>query len=98
MLTEKEVQHIAKLAKLTLTKEEVTLFSHQLSEVISYINVLNEVNTDTVPPTFQVTGQKSVINPAVPLTCTTLSPEMVLRNAPRTEGHQFLVPSVFTNV
>lgn len=98
MLTEKEVQHIAKLAKLPLTKEEISLFSHQLSEVINYINVLNEVNTDFVEPTFQVTGQKSVINSTQSLKCTTLPPELVLRNAPRTEGNQFLVPPVFTHV
>jgi aspartyl-tRNA(Asn)/glutamyl-tRNA(Gln) amidotransferase subunit C len=97
MLTEKEVQHIAKLAKLPLTKEEAVLFSHQLSEVINYINILSEVNTDTVAPTFQVTGQKSAINSTQSLTCTTLPLEKVLRNAPRTEGNQFLVPPVFTN-
>jgi aspartyl-tRNA(Asn)/glutamyl-tRNA(Gln) amidotransferase subunit C len=56
MLTEQEVQHIAKLAKLKLSDAEVTKFSTQLSGILSYVDQLKEVDTSSVEPTAQVTG------------------------------------------
>ena len=49
-----DVKHIAKLAKLTLTDDEVTKFSDQLSDVIGYVEKLDELDTEDVEPTFQV--------------------------------------------
>lgn len=55
-----EVEHIAKLANLTLSEKEVEIFSGQLSETISYIEKLNELQTKSVSPTSQTTGLKNV--------------------------------------
>jgi len=60
-LSEGEVRHIAKLANLTLTEKEVKKFQNQLNETLAYIEVLSELNTDTVEPTSQVTGLKNVV-------------------------------------
>ncbi|MCK9186663.1 Asp-tRNA(Asn)/Glu-tRNA(Gln) amidotransferase subunit GatC [Candidatus Gracilibacteria bacterium] len=61
MLTEEQVRHVAKLARLKLTDEEVKKFSGQLSGVLEYVDILKEVNTEGVEITSQVTGLKNVM-------------------------------------
>lgn len=60
MLDEKQVRHVAKLARINLTDEEVKLFSGQLSSVLDYMSILEEVNTDGVEISNQVTGLENV--------------------------------------
>ncbi len=55
-LTKDQVLHIAKLARLTLTPEEVDKMTKELSSILNYIEILNEVDTTSVEPTAQVTG------------------------------------------
>lgn len=61
MLSEEQVKHVAKLARIKLTDEEVKKFGKQLSGVLDYMEILNEVNVDGVPLTSQVTGLKNVM-------------------------------------
>ena len=61
MLNEDDVTHIAKLARLKLSKEEIGKFAGQLSDILKYVEQLNEVNTDDVEETSQVTGLKNVV-------------------------------------
>ena len=61
MLSRQDVKHVANLAKLDLTEEEIKQFGHQLSEVLDYINQLNEVDTNDVLPTAQVTGLENIL-------------------------------------
>jgi aspartyl-tRNA(Asn)/glutamyl-tRNA(Gln) amidotransferase subunit C len=60
MLSGEQVQHIAKLARLGLGEGEGEKFAKQLSEILAYMEMLNEVNTDKVEPTSQVTGLTNV--------------------------------------
>ncbi len=55
-----QVKHVAKLARLLLTDDEVTTFSGQLSDVFEYMELLNEVDTEGIEPTSQVTGLDNV--------------------------------------
>ncbi|MEQ1849221.1 MAG: Asp-tRNA(Asn)/Glu-tRNA(Gln) amidotransferase subunit GatC [Candidatus Peribacteraceae bacterium] len=55
-LTRDQILHIAKLARLTLTDEEIEKMPKELSSILSYVDMLGEVNTDGVEPTAQVTG------------------------------------------
>lgn len=64
-LTEEEVRHIARLANLSLTEEEVKKFQKQLSETLSYIKVLDQLKTDGVEPTSQVTELENVFKDEV---------------------------------
>ena len=50
-LSQKEVQHIAKLARLELTDDQETLYREQLSAILDYIAKLRELDTTDVPPT-----------------------------------------------
>ncbi|MBT3865048.1 Asp-tRNA(Asn)/Glu-tRNA(Gln) amidotransferase subunit GatC [Candidatus Peregrinibacteria bacterium] len=59
-ISEKQVGHVAKLARLGLTRDEVKKFSGQLSAVFEYIEVLEEVDTSDVVETSQVTGLENV--------------------------------------
>ncbi len=53
-LSEKEVTHIAKLARLALTPEETKKMTHELGSILTYIDQLQKVNTDGIDPTTQV--------------------------------------------
>ncbi len=55
-LDKKDIQHIANLARLELTDEELKIYGSQLSDVLSYIDQLREVDVSAVEPTAQVTG------------------------------------------
>lgn len=55
-----DVKHVAQLANLTLTDDELKKFETQLDETLAYIENLNEVDTKNVEPTNQVTGLENV--------------------------------------
>lgn len=59
-LTKEQVEHIAKLARLKLSEAEIAKFQTQLSGILDYVEQLNEVGTDNVEPTAQVTGLTNV--------------------------------------
>ena len=56
-----QVRHIAQLARLGLTDEEVKKFSTQLTNILEYVDILSEVDTEGVEETSQVTGLTSVM-------------------------------------
>ena len=57
----KEVEHIAELARIELTKEEREKFSDELSDVLGYVEQLQEVDTKKIKPVSQVTGLVNVV-------------------------------------
>ena len=56
MLKDSEVKHIAKLARIELSKKEEEKFKEDLSSILDFVNKLGEVNTDGVEPLYQTTG------------------------------------------
>ncbi len=66
MLTEKEVEHIAQLARIELSDGEKKRFQKELSSILEYVEQLNKVNTDGVEPLFQTTGLNNVMRPDSP--------------------------------
>ena len=60
-LSLKEVEHIAELARLSLTEEEKIRFTEQLSAVLDYADRLGEVDTDDIPPTASVLPVDTVL-------------------------------------
>lgn len=59
-LSKQEIEHIAKLARLELTKDELKKYGDQLSSVLSYIDQLREVEVANIEPTAQVTGLENI--------------------------------------
>ncbi len=67
-LTRDQVLHIAKLARLTLKPEEIDKMTSELTSILTYIEVLNEVDTASVEPTAQVTGLTNALRDDVVVT------------------------------
>lgn len=92
-LTLDEVRHVARLARLRLTEAELEAMREQLSSILDYVDMLQEVDVTGVPPTAQVTDVVNVVRPdevrpSLPL-------EEALAEAPRREGNFFKVKPVF---
>lgn len=94
-LTIQEVEHIAELAKLDLSDEEKAKYREQLSSILEYAAMLQNVDTGDIPPTASVLPERSVLRADV--VQEPLSPEMVLQNAPHQKEQQFKVPIVMEN-
>ncbi|MEA2088955.1 MAG: Asp-tRNA(Asn)/Glu-tRNA(Gln) amidotransferase subunit GatC [Patescibacteria group bacterium] len=94
-LNKQQVEHIAKLARLELTEKEKKIFSVQLSSILDYVGKLEEVNTDGVEETSQVTGLINSIRDDVVEEALLESKQEILNNAPDKEDNLFKVKSVF---
>lgn len=79
-----DIDHVAKLANLSLTDEEKKKFEKQLSQILDYIDKLNEVDTKNVEPTSQVTKLENVTRKDE--TYPSLPQEEVLKNAKSTHN------------
>jgi aspartyl-tRNA(Asn)/glutamyl-tRNA(Gln) amidotransferase subunit C len=91
-LSREDVLHVAYLARLGLTEEEVELFREQLSRVLDHFQQLQQLDTAAIPPTAQVTVLSNVFDDDVPRP--SMDVEDVLLNAPRREENYFRVPAV----
>jgi len=60
-LSKEETNHIADLARLELSEEEVSVYGNQLTHILDYIDQLKEVDTAGIEPTAQVTGLVNVL-------------------------------------
>lgn len=91
-LSREDVLHVAYLARLGLTEDEVELFREQLSRVLDHFQQLQQLDTAAIPPTAQVTALNNVFDEDVPRP--SMGVEDVLLNAPRREENYFRVPAV----
>jgi aspartyl-tRNA(Asn)/glutamyl-tRNA(Gln) amidotransferase subunit C len=91
-VSREEVLHIARLARVNLAEEEITRLSEQLSKLLETFEVLQQVDTEGVPPTAQSVSLQSIMrdDEVVP----SLPPDEILANAPRREGDCFRVRAV----
>ncbi len=92
MLDPKQVEHVATLARLTLSDEEKQTIRTQLSQILEHFQVLDALDTSEVEPTAQViplpnTMREDRIEESLPAAD-------VLANAPRTEAGHIAVPAV----
>ncbi len=92
-LTREEVEHIAQLARLELTEEEIARYREQLSDVLDYVARLQGLDTRDIPPTASVLPPRTVLREDEPRPG--LPRREVLANAAETEAGQFKVPPVF---
>ncbi len=99
-VTLEEVLHVAALANLELTGEELPRMAHDLDAVLGYIAQLNELNTASLPPMAQVAEAigREPAQAGEPLRRDALRPsvdrELVMAEAPETDGRFFKVPKV----
>lgn len=92
-ITKAEVEHVANLARLTLTEEEKDQFTDQLNRILQAAEKLKELDTNGIEPTSHVLPMANVmredeVRPSLPL-------EKVLLNAPDQKDGLIRVPAVF---
>jgi aspartyl-tRNA(Asn)/glutamyl-tRNA(Gln) amidotransferase subunit C len=91
-VTKKDVEKIAELARLKFTDKELENFTPQMNEILSYMDKLNELDTENVNPLSHPVEQTNVfredkLKPSI-------STENALKNAPSKDEHHFKVPKV----
>lgn len=91
-LTSEEVEVIAELAKLTLTTAEKAMFQEQLSAILDYAEILQQLDTSDVSPTTSAIPLKNVMRPD--MVALSLDNEDALFNAPQAEEGSFRVKAV----
>ncbi len=91
-ITAKEVRHVADLARLELSPEEVELFTGDMNRILDYMDQLDELDTGGVEPTSHVLALKNVFREDV--VGESLTVDEVLANAPRREKGHFVVPKI----
>lgn len=92
-ITTKDVEIVAQLARLEMTQEELVVMTDQLDNILSYIEKLEEVDTDNVRATSHVFTIHNAFREDIP--SQSLAREEVLRNAPDQNGEMFRVPKIF---
>lgn len=95
MLTREDVEKVAGLARLKLTEEEISEMADKLSQVISYVTVLDEVDVSNVEPMAHVADVANVFREDA--VRESLPREAALGNAPKSDGKYFLVPQILEN-
>ena len=88
------VKHVAHLVRIGITDDEAQAFSQQVSAIIDYFRLLNEVDTSDVPSAAEITNTRNVMreDQVTP----SMSREEFLNNTPRREGGLVKVPSVLS--
>jgi aspartyl-tRNA(Asn)/glutamyl-tRNA(Gln) amidotransferase subunit C len=95
-LSADDVRHVAKLARLTLTDEEVDRFTAQLAGVLAHAADVAALDLAEVPPTAHALEMRNVLRPDEPVP--SLDREEVLAAAPDVEDFRFRVPRIVGDV
>ena len=91
-ITPQEVSHVADLARLHMSQEEIEAMTRQLDDILTYVAKLNELETEAIVPTTHAISivnafREDEVKPS-------LDREKSLANAPRQNGESFVVPRV----
>lgn len=91
-ISTEQVKHVAHLARISFSEEEIEKFTNDLDKIITFAEQLNELDTENIEPTSHVLDMKNVMREDVP--SEGLAVEDVLRNAPEHQAGQIKVPSI----
>lgn len=88
----KTVEYVAELARINLTEEEKESLGRELTKIITYIDQLQELDTQGVEPLRELQAKRDVFRPdeVLPSGCR----EEILKNSPLSEGDYFKIPKV----
>ncbi|OIO48632.1 MAG: asparaginyl/glutamyl-tRNA amidotransferase subunit C [Parcubacteria group bacterium CG1_02_41_12] len=92
-ISKKEVEKIAKLARLELSDKEVDIYAQQLSAILGYVDQLQEVDTENVEITSQVTGLSNIMREDVVESFD--NSEELVKMAPENQDNLIKVKAVF---
>lgn len=91
-INQHEIEHVARLARLSLRDDEKQLFTGQMEAILAYVETLNELNTDGISPTSHAVPMENAFRPD----CVTpsIGHDRALANAPDKNETYFRVPPV----
>lgn len=92
VITRDEVAHLARLARLAVTEEELDSFAGQLDSILHHVATVSEVAADEVPPTSHAVPVTNVTRPDVVVAG--LTQQEALAGAPAAEAGRFRVPQI----
>jgi aspartyl-tRNA(Asn)/glutamyl-tRNA(Gln) amidotransferase subunit C len=91
-ISKEEIIHIAKLASLNLSDEEIEKYTNDMQEILEFANTVNNVNTDEIKETVGINGAYNVFRKDE--IKQTVSKEELLKNAPSQDEGMFRIPRV----
>ena len=91
-LSRSDVEHVAHLARLGLTDDELARLEGQLNHIVDQYAALTQLDTEHIPPTAQTIELENILRDDVARP--SLDPEAVLANAPERDGDSFVVPAI----
>lgn len=91
-ISKKDVEHVAKLARLGLTADEKDKLTKQLNDILGYAEKINQLNTDNVPPTSHSIPMQNVFREDKVNVCE--NTQAILANGPKTQETTFRVPKM----
>lgn len=91
-ISTEQVKHVAHLARISFSEEEIEKFTNDLDKIITFAEQLNELDTENIEPTSHVLDMKNVMREDVP--SEGLAVEDVLKNAPEHQAGQIKVPAI----
>lgn len=95
-LSRGDVEHVAHLARLGLSEDELARLESQLNHIVDQYRVLAELDTEAIPPTAQTIELENILREDVP--GPSLSVDEALSGAPERSGDHFVVPAVLGEV
>lgn len=93
-ITRDEVAHLARLARIELTPDELDHLAPQLDLIIGWVAQVSDVAAADIPPTSHALPITNVMRPDQNVEC--LTPEQALSGAPAVEEQRFRVPRILT--
>lgn len=91
-VTRAQVLRVASLACLSLSEEEVELYRAQLAAILEHAEILQRLDSESIPPTATVSMARNVMRPDIP--APSLTQSEALHNAPSVQGSHFAVKAV----
>jgi aspartyl-tRNA(Asn)/glutamyl-tRNA(Gln) amidotransferase subunit C len=89
-----DIRHVARLARVALTDQEIATFGPQLGSLMAHVDALGELDTEGVSATAQVVPSRNVQRADEVRPQTILPREAALRNAPQAQAGYFRVPRI----
>lgn len=91
-ITEDQVRHVAKLARLDCSDEEIATFTGQLGDILEYVAQLGQLDTANVEPLAHCLPVNNILREDV--VKPSLTNDQALANAPQRDGEFFMVPKI----
>ena len=92
MITNKDIEYVAGLAKLKISESEMETLTHQMDGIVEFANKISELDTENVEPTNHILRVQNVMREDIVVP--SYDRNEIIKNAPKKEAGCIIVPSV----